>query len=159
MTEYFSALQICYSDNMQHTIPDNDEHIRPDDISDLTIEAVGKMTEALEKLERARGRLYDFHQMIGGADMQVSEAADLLEKAGHHDQAAKLRENIVGMNVLAGRWTFQIVEEFDDNYYTSFKNAEATLRQQLTQGKRHIYESEMKEANRTKNMPGHEARP
>lgn len=144
---------------MRQTIPDNDEHIRPDGASDLTIEGVGKMTEALEKLERARGRLYDFHQIIGGADMQVSEAADILEKAGHYKQAERLRKEIVGLNVLAGRWTFQIVEEFDDNYYTKFKNAEATLRRELTNGKRHIYESELKEKNRTQHMPGHEARP
>ena len=144
---------------MQQIIPNNDNHIRPDGVSDLTVEGVGKMTEALEKLERARGRLYDFHQLIGAADMQVTEAADLLEKAGHHEQALQLRKNIIGLNALPGRWTFQIVEEFDDNYYASFKNAELTLRRDLTKGKRHIYESELKEKNRTKYEPGHEARP
>src|SRR5436190_24214227 len=33
-----------------------------------TVDAVGKATEALEYVERARGHLYAFHQLIGRAD-------------------------------------------------------------------------------------------
>jgi len=144
---------------MQDIIPDGDEHLRPKGVSDETVAGVGKLTEALEKLERARGALYDVHQLVGGVDEQVSEAADMLEKAGHSEQAALLREQIVGMNVLPGRWTFQIVEEFDDGYHAAVKNAEKTVRDQLMEGRRHVYESELKEQNRTKGLPGHEARP
>jgi hypothetical protein len=144
---------------MKDVIPDNDEHLRPEGISDETVAGVGKLTEALEKLERARGALYDVHQLVGGVDEQVSEAADILEKAGHSEQAAMLRKQIVGMNVLPGRWTFQIVEEFDDGYYAAVKHAEKLVREQLVGGRRHIYESELKEQNRTKGLSGHEARP
>jgi hypothetical protein len=144
---------------MKDVIPDNDKHLRPEGVSDETVAGVGKLTEALEKLERARGALYDVHQIVGGVDEQVSEAADMLEKAGHSEQASMLREQIVGMNVLPGRWTFQIVEEFDDGYYTAVKQAEKDVREQLVSGRRHIYESELKERNRTKGFPGHEARP
>ena len=34
-----------------------------DDVDDRTVEAVGKLTEALETVERARGHLYSFHQL------------------------------------------------------------------------------------------------
>ena len=33
-----------------------------------TVDAVGKASEALEYVERARGHLYAFHQLIGRAD-------------------------------------------------------------------------------------------
>jgi hypothetical protein len=144
---------------MQQTIPPDDPHLRPDGVSDETVKAVGKLSEGLEKIERARGALYDFHQLVGGADIDFSEAADLLEAAGHADQAAMLRQKIVGRNVLPGRWTFQIVEEFDDAYYKEVKIAEQQVRDQLVAGRRHIYESEMKERNRTPGEAGHECRP
>src|SRR5918996_1195686 len=39
-----------------------------------TVDAVGKATEALEYVERARGHLYAFHQLIGRADLLFEEA-------------------------------------------------------------------------------------
>jgi hypothetical protein len=50
--------------------------------SDDVVAAVGKPGEALEWVERARGRLYDLHQLIGRADFLFEEAADELEPAG-----------------------------------------------------------------------------
>src|SRR5690606_12091050 len=43
-------------------------HARPPGVGDDTVEAAGKMSEALEYIERARGHLYTFHQLIGHAD-------------------------------------------------------------------------------------------
>ena len=86
----------------------------PDD--DL-VEAIGKASEALEYVERARGHLYSFHQLLGHADLEFGAAADLLEQCGLQDAADAMRDEVVGRNVLDGRWTFQVVEEFDDLYY------------------------------------------
>lgn len=141
------------------TLPPTDPHIRPDGATDECVAGVGKLTEALERVERARGRLYDFHQLIGGADEQIAEAADMLEAAGCDELARKLREDIVGLNVLPGRWTFQVLEEFEETYYQPIKVAEEGVRNELLAGKKHVYESEMKERNRTIGKPGHEARP
>ncbi|HEX8581926.1 MAG TPA: hypothetical protein VF640_06350, partial [Acidimicrobiales bacterium] len=79
-----------------------DDHDRPPGVDDDTVAATGKLSEALEWVERARGRLYDFHQLMGRADFLVEDAADLLEKAGHVDHADRLRESLVGRNVLEG---------------------------------------------------------
>lgn len=87
---------------------------RPDGVDDATVAATGKLSEAVEWIERARGRLYDFHQMSGHADLLLGEAADDLEAAGHPEWAERLRAEIVGRNVIEGRWTFQIVEEYDE---------------------------------------------
>jgi hypothetical protein len=105
---------------MQQSMPPNDPHIRPDGVSDRTIQGVGKMSEGLERIERARGALYDFHQMIGGADKMLAEAADILEDAGCKEQAARIRQDLVGRNVLPGCWSFQIIEGF--NYGKNYWN-------------------------------------
>ncbi|GAA3050925.1 hypothetical protein [Actinokineospora globicatena] len=134
-------------------------HRRPHGVDDLTVEAVGKLSEALETVERARGHLYSFHQLTGSADFDLGSAADLFDKAGHAGIAQRLRTELVGRNVLPGRWTFQIVEEYDEDYYARVRAAEQAARDELLQGRRHVYESEMKEARRTRGAEGHEARP
>ena len=134
-------------------------HQRPAGVSDETVAAAGKASEALEWIERARGALYEFHQLMGRADLLFGDAADLLEDAGHGDLAKLVRTDVVGRNVLDGRWTFQIVEEFDDCYYEVVRDAERRIRDDLLAGRRHVYESEMKDQRRTPGRTGHERRP
>ena len=137
----------------------NESHRRPDGCSDATVAAAGKLSEALEWIERARGRLFDFHQMMGHADFLFGDAADALERSGHTDLARHVRAEIVGRNVLDGRWTYQIVEEFDDCYYEACKAADRLVRDQLLDGRRHVYEAELKEQRRTPGLPMHESEP
>ncbi|MGI5179193.1 hypothetical protein ACQEVZ_22960 [Dactylosporangium sp. CA-152071] len=137
----------------------DEQHRRPDGVSDATVEALGKLSEALECVERARGRLYDLHQLIGHADLMLDEAVRLFREAGHPKLAERIQTDLVGRNVIAGHWTFQIVEDFDDDYYTTFKDLDRTARDELVQGRRHLYEAEMKERRRTHGRPGHEQGP
>jgi hypothetical protein len=132
---------------------------RPDGVDDDTVEAVGSVSEALEYVERARGHLYDFHQLMGRADLTLGEACDKLRSAGHDAVAERIEADLVGRNVLHGRWTFQIVEEFDDTYWSVFREHERRVREELQNGVRHVFEAEMKERRRTKGRPGHEGRP
>lgn len=144
------------SDN--HEQPDAD-HRRPDGADDKTIAAVGKVSEALECIERARGHLYELHQLIGHADLLLGEAVGGLHESGHPDHAERLEREVLGRNVISGRWTFQIVEDFDDNYWSVFRAEERRVRDALQDGKRHVFESEMKERRRTHGRPGHSSRP
>ncbi len=132
---------------------------RADGVDDATVEAVGKVTEALEWVERARGHLYEFHQLMGHADFLFGDAAEALDDAGHGELGRELEEVLIGRNVLEGRWTFQIVEEFDDGYWTTARELERSVRDRLTAGERHVYESELKEERRTHGRRHHEARP
>ena len=134
-------------------------HRRPEGVSDETVEALGKLSEALEVIEHARGYLYGFHRLTGKADLAIGEAVDLLRAAGHAELADEIDTEIVGRNVLHGRWTFQIVEDYDDNYYAAVKASEGRAREQLVGGRRHLFEAEMKESRRTKGRPHHEALP
>lgn len=123
------------------------------------MDAVGKVTEALEYLERARGHLYSFHQLMGRADLLVGEAAEELREAGHESVAERLETDLVGRNVLYGRWTFQVIEEFEETYWTPFREHERRVRDELVGGVRHVHEARMKEDRRTQGRKGHEGRP
>lgn len=140
-------------------LPPEDPHAAPAGAGAEVVEAVGKLSEALEWVERARGRLYDLHQLIGHADFLVSDAADLLDDKGHGELAELLRTEIVGRNVVQGRWTFQLVEEFDATYYEAVRAAEQRVRDELLEGRRHVYEALLKEQRRTKGRRHHEQRP
>ncbi|MFP8941281.1 hypothetical protein ACLIYM_07575 [Streptomyces fenghuangensis] len=134
-------------------------HRRPPGVDDATVEAVGKVTEALEATERARGHLYSFHQMTGRSDLLLGEAVELLREAGHTGEAELLETEVLGRNVIPGHWTFQIVEGYDSHYYKPFAQLEELVRDRLTGGLKHLYEAEMKEARRTHGHPAHTARP
>jgi hypothetical protein len=136
-----------------------DDRRRPDGVTDATVEATGKLSEAVEWIERARGTLYEFHQLSGHADRLVGEAADMLEAAGHPVWAERVRTELVGRNVLEGRWTFQIVEEYDATYWRCARDLVGAVEADLVGGAPHVYESEMKERRRTQGRRHHESRP
>jgi len=124
-----------------------------------TIEALGTLSEAVEWIERARGALYDFHQLTGHADMLLGDAADELERAGHHAWAAEIRTELVGRNVLEGRWTFQVVDEYDDTYWEPVRAVRRRAEAVLAGGRRHLHEAAMKQRRRTHGRRHHEAAP
>jgi hypothetical protein len=135
------------------------EHTVPAGVDQATVDAVGLVTEALEATERARGHLYSFHQLTGTADRKLGEAVERLREAGHCEIADEVQHEMVGRNVIPGHWTFQIVEAYDDTYWSPFRETERSLRERLLQGRRHLHESCMKEERRTHGHPDHTARP
>ena len=97
--------------------------------------------------------------MVGHLDLKMGEAVEQLRRCGHEDEAALLECEVVGRNVLDGRWTFQVIEEFDDQYYEPIRSAERRVRDGLVGGRRHVFEAEMKEARRSRGRAGHERTP
>ena len=51
------------------------------------------------------------------------------------------------------------MEEYDDTYWTPFRELEREARDQLVDGQRHLYEAEMKERERSAGDPHHTAVP
>jgi hypothetical protein len=135
------------------------EHARPDGASDELVEATGKLSEALEFVERARGHLYEFHQLMGHADLLLDDVADGLRDTGRPKLADRVVDELMGLNVLPGRWTFQVVEEFDAGYYATFRGLEQDVRDETMAGRRHVLEAELKQRRRSAGRPGHEATP
>lgn len=147
----------------EHTDHPDDPRLDPgfletEGIDEATVEAVGKLSEAMETVEVARGHLYAFHQLSGHADFQVGEAVRLLREAGHGEFADLIDRELVGRNVLPGRWTFQVIEDYAACYYEPFQRFDAQARD-LTRGHHHLYEAGLKRARRTPGEPGHEATP
>lgn len=127
-------------------------------MDDTTVEALGKLSSALETTDRARGHLYSFHQLTGKADFELDEAVALFRKAGHDAIADRIQQDLIGRNVTPGHWTFQLVEEYDDGYWNEFRTVERAARDELAGGRRHLHEAALKEQRRTHGKPGHEAR-
>ncbi|MER7417578.1 hypothetical protein ABT346_12485 [Micromonospora peucetia] len=143
----------------RHEDAPDERHRRPAGVSDETVAALGKLSEALECVERVRGHLYSLHQLVGHADLMLDDVVEMFRVAGHDRIADRIDTDLLGRNVIAGRWTFQIVEDFDDGYYALFRDLDRAAREELVGGRRHLYEAEMKERRRSRGRPGHEARP
>jgi len=109
--------------------------------------------------ERACGALYTFHQLIGGADAQLDDVVDGLRTHGFGEQADRISNELIGMNTLAGRWTFQVVEEFDDGYCATFRALAGVVRDETMLGRRHVLEAEVKQRRRTHEGQNHTAVP
>lgn len=135
------------------------EHRRPNGVDDATVTAMDAFTRTLETMEVARGHLLQFHRLTGTGDTQLREAVTQLRECGHQALADRLEEALVGRNVLDGRWTFQVIEEYDDNFFSVWRTMEREARVELVDGRRHLLEAEMKEQNRTRGHPRHSAVP
>lgn len=127
-------------------------HPRPDGLDDATVEALGKVSEALEVVEHARGHLYAFHRLSGHADLTLQEGVRQLRDAGRTGLADLVEELLVGRDVIDGRWTFQLVEAYDAQYWSAFRDVEAHLRRE-TGMEPHVFEAEMKHAEQTTGLP------
>ncbi len=119
-------------------------HRRPDGLDDDTVSALGKLSEALEVVENARGALYAFHRMSGQADLALQDAVRQLRDAGQAALADEIDEVLVGRDVVPGMWTFQLVEAYDEQYWQVFRAVDAKARSELTGGARHVFEAELK---------------
>ena len=119
-------------------------HGRPDGTTDATVAALGKLSEALETVEHARGLLYGFHRLSGSADAALQEAVEQLRAAGHTDLAEDIATVLVGRDVVDGRWTFELVEAYDRDYWSVFRDVERHARAVVGDAEPHIFESDMK---------------
>lgn len=135
------------------------EHRRPDGVTDETVEALGKLSAAIDHVEDARGHLYAFHRLMGSAEKTMEEATKLVREAGHDEIADALNRDLLGRNPLPGMWSFQMVEAFDDGFYATARGIQQHALDTLVEGRRHIFEAEMKELRRTPGHEGHEATP
>jgi hypothetical protein len=113
-------------------------------LDDATVAALGRLSEALEVVENARGHLYEFHRMSGMADLTLQEATKDLRAAGHADLADEVELVLVGRDVVPGHWTFELVEAYDAQYWTVFRAVEEEARNRFAGGVPHVYEAEMK---------------
>lgn len=118
------------------------------DAAEETSDVVGMLDEYADVLVRARGRLYDFHQLVGTADALLSKVAEGMDTTGEEDLAARVRRRLLGRNVVPGMWSFELVEAFERTYLDVAEDVVAELRGALADGRRHTHEARMKRRRR-----------
>jgi len=96
---------------------------------------------------------------MGRADIEFGKATDQLNDVGLTTDARIFAQTLVGRNVLEGRWTFQVVDEFDALYYEVARDIVRQLERDHLDGRRHVFERHLKERRRTLGEPGHEMEP
>jgi hypothetical protein len=112
-------------------------------VDDATVEALGMLSAALEIVDQARGSLYAFHRHSGMADLALQDAVAALRAAGRSALADELDEVLVGRDTVVGRWTFELVESYDADYWGVFRAMEEHARTELGVPA-HLHEAEMK---------------
>ena len=100
----------------------------PTDRPTATSEALAQMMEAWTSIETARGHAYAFHRHAGRGDAHLVRAVALLRTAGHHDLADAVSHHLVGHGVAEDRWSFQVVEEHDDEFVRMLMTLEEQVR-------------------------------
>ncbi len=107
--------------------------------------ALGKLSEALEVVEHARGLLYGFHRLPGTAYSTLQEAVAMLRDAGFTELADGIEETLVGREIAGDQWSFQMVKAYDTGYWQVFRDVERQARDAVGVPDRHVYEAEMKQ--------------
>jgi len=109
--------------------------------------ALHRLTLGVEWLQRAHGNLLAFHHSTGHAMDHVAEAETLLRKAGHDDLADAIRDEYLPRGVIDGdRWSYSVVEEFEDGMLSDLQAFDAAVRADLADGQRHVAERVQEQA-------------
>lgn len=110
------------------------------------LETMATAAEAIEYIERARGHLYTLHHLLVRADILFSEAATSLREQGHPDEAEILETRVIGRNVIDDRWSFEVVEAFEDGFYGPVSGAVRDIERRTVGGRRHALDAAVKQA-------------
>lgn len=106
-------------------------------------EAMDAVEVACEWVERAFGSLLDAHHRTGRAQILLLEAADAMESLGRADHAARIRE-VAARDVLPGRWTYRMVDEYRSLLIEPVRAMEEDVRADMTGGLRHVHEIDLR---------------
>lgn len=117
------------------------------DASDLTeaeIEALHHLQLGKENVHKAHGHLIEFHHKIGRSMDHFDEAASLLAASGSEEAADDLRA-VMDLGVVPGRWSWWVVDQFEDHFLETVLGAEREVRATVggESSRRHLAEREM----------------
>lgn len=116
-------------------------HDPPADLTDREREALHEIELGLEWLHRANGHLVAFHHNVGHAADHLAAAERLLRDAGLEGPANALRDDILPRGVIdEGRWSYDLVEEYQTGLLADLTAFETTIRERLAGGRRHVAE-------------------
>lgn len=106
--------------------------------------AAHQVEVAAEWFERAFGALLDAHHAVGHGQLMLLQAADALRDAGHPVLAERARREVAPRDVVDGRWTYQLVDEFRAHMLGPVRTFDDEVRARLAGGVRHRFEARQK---------------
>lgn len=124
--------------------PDSD--VDPDDLelSDDEQAALHELQLGIEHVHRAYGTLLEFHHELGHAMDRMADAEDRLREAGHDEWADDLRDDHLPAGAISDQWTFELVEEFSEEFLEEVDAFEDAVREELADGVDHVTERRQK---------------
>lgn len=112
-----------------------------DRLSDTERDALHEVELGLEWLQRAQGNLIEFHHATGHGMDHLNRAESMLRESGHTTHADELRETVLPHGVVDGdRWSYDVLESFQDTVHTEICRFERQVRDDLAGGDRHLRE-------------------
>ncbi|WP_306053938.1 hypothetical protein [Natronococcus wangiae] len=118
----------------------------PDDLelTDAEEEALHELQLGIEYVHRAYGTLLQFHHELGHAMDRMGTAEARLREAGHEEWADQLRDEHLPAGAISDRWTFELVEEFSEDFLEDVDAFEGEVREELADGLDHVTERQQK---------------
>ncbi|WP_290819238.1 hypothetical protein [Halovivax sp.] len=114
----------------------------PDEtLTETELEALHEVELGLEWLQRAQGELIEFHHATGHGMDHLDLAESRLRESGHEALADALRQEVLPHGVVDGdRWSYDVLEDFQDTILTEIEGFERRTREELAGGRRHVLE-------------------
>src|SRR6056297_2223119 len=114
---------------------------RPDaDLSDAEVDALHEVELGVEWLHRAHGHLVQFHHATGHAMDHLADAEEGLREAGYDGLADRLRDDLLPRGAVGDRWTYDLLETFQDGPLADCESFGADARESVADGERHVAE-------------------
>lgn len=113
-----------------------------DDLTEAEREALHALQLGVEHVHRAYGELLSCHHQTGRAMDRFETAREKLRAAGHDAFADTLRDEVLPTGAVDERWTYELVEAFEDDLHAESVAFEKRVRDALADGERHLTERE-----------------
>ncbi|MFC6768858.1 hypothetical protein [Natrinema soli] len=116
-------------------------------LSETELEALHEVELGLEWAQRAQGCLLEFHHATGHGMDHLSRAEELLRAAGRDDLAAAIRADLLPHGVVDDdRWSYDVLENFQESLLAETRSLERRVRRELADGERHVRERRQERA-------------
>lgn len=132
------------------------EEREPNGLSDTERRALHEIELGAEWVHRAHGTLLEFHHDIGHGMDHLARAEALFRDAGWPELADALRDEQLPRGIDGhDRWSYELIEEFRNGFFSEITAFENAAHQRVADGKRHVAERAQKQewSNRAHTEP------
>lgn len=118
----------------------------PPDLDDFEVNALHSVELGLEWLRRAHGNLIEFHHATGHAMDHLDDAEPVLRACGYDDLADRLRADLLPSGAVDDRWTYDLLETFEEGLLDDVQAFERQAREDIADGDSHVAERRQERA-------------